>query len=530
MGDKRVIIIGAGPAGLTAAQELLARTGYHPLVLEATECIGGISRTVRHRGNRIDVGGHRFFSKSRRVNDWWLELMPLQGAPAADDLVTGRAVPLAEAEGGPDPERTDRVMLVRNRLSRIYSFRKFFDYPIALNRDTLSKLGWARMVRVGLSYLRARLFPVRPVRTLEDYYLNKFGRELYQAFFRDYTQKVWGVPCSQIGAEWGAQRVKGLSVAKVLAHAVKSLVSPNGSHEPHDKASSLITRFFYPKLGPGQLWELAADRVRALGGEVRLGQEVVGLELDAGRVKSVRVREAATGQESSLEGEHFISTMPVKDLVKAMGPAAPQPVREAAQGLIYRDFITVGLLVDSLLIPNRTGIKTVGGIIPDNWIYVQDSQVRLGRIQVFNNWSPYLVADPGKVWLGLEYFCTQGDDFWNLPDADLADLAAREVAAIGIIDLKAVRDSVVVRMPKAYPAYFGGYRRFPLIREFTDSIPNLFLVGRNGMHRYNNQDHSMLTAMTAVDNIAAGSTAKDNIWAVNIDDEYHESMGEPHDN
>lgn len=527
MADKRVIIIGAGPAGLTAAHELLVHTGYQPLVLEATDLIGGISRTVNHRGNRIDVGGHRFFSKSKRVTDWWLELMPQQGAPASDELITGRQTPLSGAGAGPDPEQSDRVMLVRNRLSRIYSFRKFFDYPITLNWDTINKLGWWRVVRVGFSYLKARFFPVRPMRTLEDYYLNKFGRVLYQAFFQDYTQKVWGVPCSQIGAEWGAQRVKGLSVAKVLAHAVGRFFAPNGRHDTRDKATSLISRFFYPKLGPGQLWELAADRVREMGGEVRLGHEVVGLELENGRVRSVRARETATGREISLEGEYFISTMPVKDLVAAMGTAAPQPVREAAQGLIYRDFITVGLLVDRLLIPNRTGIKTVGNIIPDNWIYVQDSQVRLGRIQVFNNWSPYLVADPGKVWLGLEYFCNQGDEFWNRPDADLADLAARELAAIGIIDLEAVRDQVVVRMPKAYPAYFGGYQRFPVIREFTDSIPNLFLVGRNGMHRYNNQDHSMLTAMTAVDNIAAGSTAKHNIWAINIDDEYHETMAGP---
>jgi protoporphyrinogen oxidase len=520
--SKKAIIIGAGPAGLTAAYELLKNTDIQPVLFEATGEIGGISRTVQYKGNRMDIGGHRFFSKSDKVMKWWTNLMPIQGSPSRDDIALGRAMPLSKEKNAPDPEKNDRVMLVRNRLSRIFFLRKFFGYPVSLNLETVANLGFIRLMKVGFSYIFIRIFPIRNERTLEDFYINRFGRELYNTFFKDYTEKVWGVPCGEISKEWGAQRVKGLSLIKTLLHAVKSVFVKDSTIGQKKTETSLIEQFLYPKFGPGHLWEEAASQVVKKGGKINFYKQVVGIESSKGKVTGVRVRDAKTKKTTLVKGDHYISTMPVRDLVAAFGKTVPVKVKKTAEGLTYRDFITVGLLLDKMKIRNKTRLKTVGDIVPDTWIYIQERDVKVGRLQIFNNWSPYLVKDPDKVWIGLEYFCNEGDGLWKMKDKDMAAFAAAELEKIDIIDRKDVVDATVIRVQKTYPAYFGTYADFPLVREFTDSFENLYLVGRNGMHRYNNMDHSMLTAMTAVENIIKGVKKKDNIWAVNTEEEYHE--------
>lgn len=516
---KTAVIIGAGPAGLTAAWELLRQSDIRPVVLEAGTRVGGLSRTENYRGNRLDIGGHRFFSKSERVMAWWLEMLPLQDL-AGDPLTLTyqhRQRSLAPGATGPDPAVEDRVMLVRQRRSRIYYLRRFFDYPVSLSLGTVSGLGLARTARIGLSYLHAVLWPRREENTLEDFLVNRFGEELYRTFFQDYTEKVWGVSCREISAEWGAQRIKGLSITKALVHHVrKTLRGARGGIQQQGTETSLIEQFLYPKLGPGQLWEEVASRVGAAGGQILLQTRVEALLHDGGRVTAIRARDA-TGCEVMLPVDYLISTMPVRDLVLGLEPAAPDPVTEVASGLVYRDFITVGLLVKSLRIRERDGTE-----VRDNWIYIQEPGVQVGRLQLFHNWSPYLVADPAFKWIGLEYFCTEGDGLWSRSDAALRELAERELVEIGILAPGVVQDAVVVRVPKTYPAYFGTYDRFTVIRDYLDGIANLFLVGRNGMHRYNNQDHSMLTAMAAVENIVCGRTDKANIWSINAEGDYHE--------
>ena len=514
----RAIIIGAGPAGLTAAHELAEKTDITPVVLEKSDLIGGIARTVNYKGNRIDIGGHRFFSKSDRVMDWWLRFFPLQAGEGDRFAVSYQGKTRdVETGAGVDPDREDRVMLVRRRKSRIYYMRRFFDYPISLSPDTLMKLGLPRTLRIGFSYLGSILRPIRNEQSLEDFFINRFGRELYNTFFKSYTEKVWGVPCRDISAEWGAQRIKGLSIGSAVAHFLRSCFRRRSDIAQKETETSLIEQFLYPKYGPGQMWEAVAERVREQGGEVHLGRNVVGLVTADSRVKAVEVEIEATGRRETVAGDFFFSTMPVQDLARALTPPPPDPVREVAEGLVYRDFITVGLLVDALKVKSRDG-----KMIDDNWIYIQEPDVRVGRLQIFNNWSPYMVADPATVWLGLEYFCSEGDDLWTKSDAALAELGGEELERIGIIDRAAVRDATVIRMPKTYPAYFGTYDSFATLREYTDGFANLFLVGRNGMHRYNNQDHSMLTAMVAVDNIAAGRVDKAAIWDVNVEQDYHE--------
>lgn len=526
MKKRTAIIIGAGPAGLTAAHELLERTDIKPIVLEMSTYMGGIARTINYKGNRIDIGGHRFFSKSDRVMDWWNRIMPVQGMPSP---TSGAAVEVSyqnkkraiEVQAdGPDPDREDVVMLVRNRLSRIYFLRKFFNYPLTLDVQTARNLGLARLFRIGSTYLAARVRP-RAERSLEDFFINRFGTELYATFFRDYTEKVWGVPCSKIGPEWGAQRVKGLSITSVLMHALKKIVSSESSIAQKEVETSLIERFLYPKLGPGQMWELVADRVRAMGGEILTEHAVEGLDLDGSTIVAVTARDCRTGEHKVFRGDHVFSTMAVRDLIQCTAGDVPEDVRRVASQLEYRDFMTVGLLVNKLKL--RHGSR--GGqtdLVPDNWIYIQEPDVKVGRLQIFNNWSPYMVSDPSKVWIGLEYFCNEGDEMWSMKDDDFAAFAIAELAKIDIIEPQEVLDHTVIRVPKTYPSYTGSYNEFARVRAFTDAIENLFLIGRNGMHRYNNQDHSMLTAMTAVDNLLASRTSKANIWDINTEDEYHE--------
>lgn len=511
-----VIIIGAGPAGLTAALELVRDGRMQPLVLEASNDVGGISRTVEYKGNRMDIGGHRFFSKSDWVMNWWREILPIAVADATVEIAyQGQR----RTVGADDTAASGSglVMLVRNRLSRIYFLRKYFDYPIKLNATTLTNLGPLRLLRIGFSYAWAMLFPRRPERSLEDFLFNRFGGELYRTFFKDYTEKVWGVPCDRISAEWGAQRIKGLSIIEALRHALRQRF---GSTAQATK-TSLAEHFLYPRLGPGQLWQEVARRVIEGGGEIRFGQQVTGLRHGGGRAVSVLTTDVA-GHVAELATDYAISTMPVKDLVAGMQPPAPADVREVAAALPYRDFITVGLLVSSMRANRQAHSSRTDNMPPDNWIYIQERDVRIGRLQVFNNWSQDMVADEGQVWLGLEYFCQEGDDLWQRTDQAMIELAAGELEKIGMIDRADVLDGTVIRVPKTYPAYFGAYEEFPRVRAWLDGLENLYLVGRNGMHRYNNQDHSMLTAKLAVEAILDGGVGKAAIWDVNIDDDYHE--------
>jgi protoporphyrinogen oxidase len=507
----KVVIIGAGPAGLTAAYEL-AEAGWKDIVvLEATGVVGGLSQSVEFKGNRIDIGGHRFFSKSDWVMDWWLRMLPLAAPTAEADgaqlAYHGHWRRLRDRAGASEQAR--EVMLLRSRLSRIYFDGKFFDYPLKADLDTVLKLGLGRCVLFGLSYVRARLFP-RPERSLEDFFINRFGRRLYLQFFKEYTEKVWGAACSSISAEWGAQRVKSLSIGKALLHALRRLVGLGAAAEQ----TSLIERFLYPKLGPGLMWEATAERLRAKGVSIVHHALVSRIEHEGGRIRAVH----AAGVR--YEAGTVISTMPVRDLVLGLEPPAPAAPREVAAGLQYRDFVIVGLLYRKLS-PRVAGRGPVN-LVPDNWIYVQEPGVRVGRLQFFNNWSPYLVRDPGTAWIGMEYFCTEGDDLWTRADAELEALGVAELDRLRLADPADRLDAVVVRMPKAYPGYFGAYERFSEVRTYLDAFPNLFLIGRNGMHRYNNQDHSMLSAKRAVDAILAGSADKAPIWDVNIGDDYHE--------
>jgi len=522
---KIAVIIGAGPAGLTAAFELLEKTDIKPIVFEQTEDIGGISKTVNYKGNRIDIGGHRFFSKSGRVMKFWLDLMPIQTAPAKDDLQLGRQLPPVEQNSSveADPEKTNKVMLIRKRLSRILFMRKFFDYPISLTIKTVVNLGIFRTFKITASYFRVKLSGARKEKSLEDFLINRFGKELYKTFFRDYTEKVWGVSCDKIRPEWGAQRIKGLSIKRAIKHAVKAAIRRDISIGQKEIETTLISQFLYPKYGPGQLWEEVADIVKSKGGEIHLRHKVVGVEHNGHRIISIKVKNEQTSTITNIPADYVFSSMPVRDLIEAMGQSVPEKVREVAAGLYYRDFITVGLLVKKLKIKNDTAEKTVNNIIPDNWIYIQEKDVKIGRLQIFNNWSPYMVADKNTVWLGLEYFCNEGDKLWNMPDEKFRELAVSELVKIGMIEKEEVLDSVVIRVEKTYPAYFGSYDRFDVIRNYTDGLSNLFLIGRNGMHRYNNQDHSMLTAMTAIENIVKGIKSKDNIWQVNSEEDYHET-------
>lgn len=524
---KTAIIAGAGPAGLTAARELTRRSDIHPVVFEATDDIGGISKTVQHNGNRIDIGGHRFFSKSERVMDWWADVMPMQTEPSRDEIMLGERLTSGLTKAGhagapkADPEKTDRVLLARRRVSRIYYLRKFFDYPISMSMATISNMGIGRTLRAGTGYLKAMMHK-RPENSLEDFYINRFGKTLYSMFFEDYTEKVWGLHPSKLGADWGSQRVKGLSITAIIKDM---FMKKFGKRDSSKVETSLIEEFIYPKLGPGQLWETVAADMQADGGELALRTEVKKVHVSGDRVVAVTVTDA-DGNEKRVECDYFISSMPIKDLIAAIdGVDIPADVAKAAAELPYRDFITVGLLVDKLAIKNETKLRTYADRVPDTWIYVQERDVRLGRIQIFNNWSPYMVADfSNKMWIGLEYFCFEGDSMWEMPDEEFIKMAIDELVHIGIIDSAAdVEDSVRIRIRKAYPAYHGSYYSLDKVKAFLDRFTNLYCVGRNGQHRYNNMDHSMLTAMETVDHILAPSGDKNAIWNVNTETEYHEA-------
>lgn len=486
---KIACIIGAGPAGLTAAYEILTKTqGITPIIIEEDSCVGGISRTVNADGNRMDIGGHRFFSKSKAVNEFW------------DDILPTESIQLR-------PEDTEKLMLIRSRLSRIMFLRKMYDYPLSLNYKTLANLGMSRLIKIGFAYTAAMLSPINPEKTLEDFFINRFGRELYQTFFRDYTYKVWGVPCENIPKDWGAQRVKGVSISKAVWHALKNILNMRNQNVE----TSLIEEFKYPKLGPGQLWEEVARLVESKGGIIHRKQKVTAVNYNRNQITSVTISKD-DGSNYELSADYFFSTMPVQDLISGMNDA-PNEVKRIANGLVYRDFITLGVLVKN---PKQKAFH-------DNWIYVQEPDLKMGRIQIFNNWSPYMVADQNKQWLGLEYFCQENDELWLMSDTNLKNLATRELTYMNFINNPDDIESVtVIKVKKAYPAYFGTYSQFDTVKDYLSSFDNLYPIGRNGMHRYNNMDHSMLTAMLAVELIKNNQLDKSILWTVNSEEEYHE--------
>jgi protoporphyrinogen oxidase len=504
---KKALIIGGGPAGLTAAYELLKHTDIQPVVVEATDLWGGISRTENHNGNRIDIGGHRFFSKSDVVMQWWQEILPIY---SVDDTIQisyqNQQSTIKIKQSNDDLED---VFLVRKRISRIFYQKCFYDYPIKLSFQTIRQLGFKNVTLIILSYLKSVLFPVKNEKSLEDFFINRFGNRLYKTFFKDYTEKVWGISCKEISSEWGAQRIKGLSITKTIVDIFKKPFRKKDIKQKNTE-TSLIEYFLYPKYGPGQLWTKVAGLIEQNGGILYKNSKVIQLNGNGNLTSAV----VATKNEKTetIEFDYCISTMPVKDLFNAFSFEIPSETKKITDNLIYRDFITIGVLL------NETKIK-----LDDNWIYIQENYVKVGRIQVFNNWSPYLVKEANTTWLGLEYFCNESDGIWELEDKQLIDLATQELIELGFIESpKNVLDAVAIKVPKTYPAYFGAYSEFFKIKAFTDAIPNLFLVGRNGMHKYNNQDHSMLTAMQAVQNIKKGITTKENIWAINTEEEYHE--------
>lgn len=515
---KKAVIIGAGPAGLTAAYELLKQNSeIEVTVLEESNCIGGISKTVNYKGNRMDMGGHRFFSKIPEVNQWWNDMLPTQGKPSFDDIKLNRSVPVSAT--GPDPETTNEVMLMRNRVSRIYFDGKFYDYPISIKMETFKNMGFVNTIKVGFSYLAALLHKL-PEDNLENFYINRFGRKLYEMFFEYYTENLWGRHPSEIDASWGAQRVKGVSIVAIL----KDVFGKMFGLANRKVETSLIEEFKYPKLGPGELWEVTADKIKAMGGTILMNTKVVKIHKDENQ-KITSVECEQNGELVTIEGDVFISSMPIKDLIAGMNDV-PELQREIAKGLPYRDYMTLGVLVSKLKLKNKTDIKTMGGIVPDCWVYVQDRSVKLGRFQIYNNWSPYMVKDlENTVWLGLEYFVNEGDDFWNMTEEEFAKVGVEEMIKIGIIDsADEVLDVHMEKVKKAYPAYFDTYDQIDKLIAYINTIENLYCVGRNGQHRYNNIDHSMVTSFEAVHCIVNNIKDKSAVWNVNTEKEYHETQ------
>ncbi len=514
---KKALVIGGGPAGLTAAYELLKQgKDIEVIVFEESDCFGGISKTVNYNGNRMDMGGHRFFSKIPQVNEWWDNLLPMQGAPTYDDIVLNRTMPLSE--GGPDPQKEDRVMLTRHRVSRIYFNNKFYDYPISLKPETFKNFGLLTTIQVGFSYL-ASVFHKLPEDNLENFYINRFGRKLYSMFFEYYTENLWGRHPSEIDASWGAQRTKGLSIFAIIKDVFGKIFKVKN----RKVETSLIEEFKYPKLGPGQLWEVTADEIEKMGGTILKQAKVTKLHKNRNNVITSLTYER-NGQEYTVEGDYFISSMPVKDLVAGMNDVPANEARIAA-GLPYRDYMTLGVLVPRINLENKTDIKTISNIVPDCWVYVQDRRVKVGRFQIYNNWSPYMIKDlENTVWIGLEYFVNEGDQFWNMTEAEFSALGIEEMIQLGLIDSASqVIDTHMEKVKKAYPAYFDTYKEIDILVDYLKSIDNLYCVGRNGQHRYNNIDHSMCTSFETVKNILSGTKNKDNIWSVNTEQEYHET-------
>jgi protoporphyrinogen oxidase len=517
---KIAVIIGAGPAGLTAAYQLLTTTDYLPVIIEADTQVGGLSKTVDYKGNKIDIGGHRFFSKSERVLTWWLKFLPIKKEPGEANITIQYQNKTTAIPNATPAQEDEKVMLLRPRKSRILFRKKYFDYPLKLNLKTLKNLGAFKLLKAGLSYIYARLFPYKEEKNLAQFFRNRFGKELYLTFFKDYTEKVWGVSCEEIPAAWGKQRIKDLSVTKVFVNAFKTVFVKNKSLTQKGTSTSLIEQFLYPKYGPGQMWETVAEDIVKMGGKIFFNKEVTIVQFDdAGSIKRVEWRDVLTKQKEIVEGDVFFSTMPLRSFIDGCrGIKIPENIITIAAGLQYRDFLIVGLLLDKLLLEESNNSKK---IISDNWIYLQDKGIKAGRLQIFNNWSPFMSTNPGKAWIGVEFFCSEGEAFWQQNDEQIIQQAINEMNFIGLVDAKDVEDAVVLKVLKAYPSYYGSYNQFNEVKSWLNHISNLYCIGRNGMHKYNNSDHSMLTAMESVLHLKNGGD-KTKIWDINTEEDYHE--------
>ncbi len=472
MSPEPIIIIGAGPAGLTAAYAL-CKAGRASIVLEKDRAVGGISRTVNYKGYYFDIGVHRFFTKVQAVEAIWREVL-------------------------------GENLLRRHRLSRIYYDKKFFYYPLR-PLNALLGLGLWNSVLIVASYLVAQLHSSEPEETFEQWVSNRFGKRLFETFFKAYTEKVWGIPCSEISAEWAAQRVRGLS----LVAAFKNMMTGGQNGKAKKRMiRTLIDEFDYPRLGPGMMWQAIADVLQGRGSGVCLGREVEGIRWSGSKIEAVDVR--GNGKTDAVRGAHFISSMPIREALQKFKPGVPKEVLDAANDLKYRDFLTVALIVDK------------ADMFPDTWLYIHDPEVKVGRIQNFKNWSPFMVPDPRRTGLGLEYFCFEGDELWSMADDELIEMGKGELEALGLANRRDVEDGTVIRMPKAYPVYDSTYRKsLDTVRSFLRRFDNLQLIGRNGMHKYNNQDHSMLTGLLSAENILG---ATHDLWTINTEQEYHEEL------
>lgn len=518
---KKVLIIGAGPAGLTTAYELLklGKNEYEVTIIEKDMKVGGISKTVNLDENHlVDTGIHRFFSKNDEVNKIWNEILPIQSKPAYDDIKLDRKKEFAI--NGSDPEIEEKSLLIKDRYTRIYYKNNFFDYPVSIKFQNIKKLGIFTIIKAGLSYLKS-VFIKRKEDSLENFYINRFGKVLYSIFFENYTEKVWGIHPSKISADWGVQRVKGISISEVLKDSVKKLFKLKNQINTE---TSLIEKFYYPKLGAGQMWEEMAKQVKKMGGKIIKNAEVIGININNNIVDEIEYK--VNNRKIKEKIDILISSMPIKDLILSMNCNIPKEIIHIASNLPYREFMTVCMLVKKLNLSNQTKIKTIGNNVPDDWIYIQEPDVKLGRIQIFNNWSPYLFKDKEElekdVLIGAEYFCSEGDCYWNMSDDEFIKFAEKELIQIGIIDSNDLITAKRIKIKKAYPAYFGTYKNIDKIIKFVDKFQNLYCIGRNGQHRYNNMDHSMLTGIETVKTIINEKKSNNAIWNVNTEKEYHE--------
>lgn len=517
---KKIVIIGAGPAGLTAAYELLKKsTKYEVIVIEADNIVGGISKTVTFDGYRVDTGIHRFFTKNDKVQSIWNELLPLQNKPTYDEIKLDKK--REYEENGSNPEEEEKSMLIKDRITRIYYGKKFYDYPVSLNWSTLKNLGFFKIIKAGMSYLKACIIKKEET-SLENFFINRFGKVLYQMFFEDYTEKVWGRHPKDISADWGMQRVKGISIAEVIKDVFRKII---GHKNEKNTQTSLIEQFIYPKLGAGQVWEEMANKIKEMGGIILLNTMVEKIKVKDNKIVQLEYK---TGENINIiDVDICLSSMPLKDLIINMeGIEVPKEIKKIAEGLPYREFMSVCMVVKNLNLKNNTKLKTLGNIVPDSWIYVQEPEVKMGRLQIFNNWSPYLFKNKEEIetksLIGLEYFCSEEDEFWKMEEEEFIKFAEKEAIQIGLIKENQVENATRIKIKKAYPAYFDTYSEIDKLIKYLDKFNNLYCIGRNGQHRYNNMDHSMLTAIETVDNILKQKQDKHNIWNVNTEKQYHE--------
>lgn len=511
--EKKALIIGAGPAGLTAAYELITRTNYLPIILETDSQVGGLAKSIETPIGRSDIGPHRFFSKSDRVMNWWLEKLPLEKTPEHLHRIKyrGKSRFVEEKQNAPSRDESENLMLLVNRQTRILYQGKLYDYPIKLNLNTISNLGWINMIKIGLSYIHAKISPIKPEDNLEAFFVNRFGYKLYRTFFEDYTQKVWGLHPTQISADWGAQRVKGLSLTKVLTEAFLKILPGKSSIE-----TSLVEQFIYPKNGAGQMWEFVAKQITSKGGKILTNCEAKTITTQNSEVTSVTYTDKKTQKIHTVQTDLVFSTMPIPDLVSSFkGIRVPKKIRQIANGLEFRDMVHVTVLTKNLRLTNNEKLL-------DNWLYIQDPRAKVGRIQICNNMSPYLVPQKNKILLGLEYYCNHTDQMWKWSENRWKKFITKDLETLGLVNKKDLVSVEIMKIKKTYPAYFGTYDQLQTLINWVSQIDNLFLIGRNGMHKYNNQDHSMLTAMVAVDNLLAKRKDKSNIWQVNTEHDYHE--------